>query len=312
MALTTDSSGIDFNGELAPLPPGGVSTHSAFYRLSGTTVAPEFGTFFLNVPDTADQNTNGVPDFYEVDQPVAITTTTGTFEHSIGIGPVTTTWSRPVNSKDGTCRLVMDSNKVAFTVAFEIQEFSGSLSYSNSVTNIVGIVSVAKRSQPARTLSGRVSLEKVSPDRVAMEAGVLTNEVGQFLAFDRVAKLDREGADYLDFLLFHDGDPNTREEDFVVWRLRIHDPNDADGNGVPDLSDAAGTRRPTLQLSRSSSQLLATIGGDIGKVHELQTVASLGQTNWSTTTSLTLTNDPQTFTLSLPTNRTAFWRVRVP
>jgi hypothetical protein len=77
--------------------------------------------------------------------------------------------------------------------------------------------------------------------------------------------------------------------------------------------DPTGTPgRPLLLKRKLTSNLLLSISGEIGRVHEVQEIASLIQTNWATTLSLTLTNDPQVVQLPLPTNAATFWRVRVP
>ena len=47
-------------------------------------------------------------------------------------------------------------------------------------------------------------------------------------------------------------------------------------------------------------------------MYEIQRIESLSQTNWTVVLSpLTVTNDPQTVLLPLPTNATSYWRVRV-
>ena len=119
---------------------------------------------------------------------------------------------------------------------------------------------------------------------------------------------------YYGFVDFDDGDPNTPDPDYLTWVLSIDDPNDSNGNGIPDFSDDPGPiveRKPALSLSLGSTNLLLSIRQGLGLACEIQRINSLGQTNWTAVSSLTLTNDPQSVPLSLPTNTASFWRLRV-
>ena len=92
----------------------------------------------------------------------------------------------------------------------------------------------------------------------------------------------------------------------------LDDPNDADHDGVPDLSDdirVAPPRAPILSLSRSATNLVLTISGETNRVYEIQEIAALTATNWQTVSLLTLSSDPQTVSLPLPPGP-RFWRLR--
>jgi hypothetical protein len=54
--------------------------------------------------------------------------------------------------------------------------------------------------------------------------------------------------------------------------------------------------------------VVLTIAGDVGHVHDIQQRPSVGASNWQTVNSVTLTSDPQNFTLSRPATNN-FWRV---
>jgi len=116
---------------------------------------------------------------------------------------------------------------------------------------------------------------------------------------------------YYGFVEFTDGDPNTGGYDYPLWQLSIDDLNDSDHDGIPDFSDDPATvvppRRPRLALARGETNLLLTISGDVGRLHRILEATNLAAGNWLTNLSLTLTNDPQTVFLPLPTSGVRFW-----
>jgi hypothetical protein len=150
-------------------------------------------------------------------------------------------------------------------------------------------------------------------DMLTLQAGVWTNASSQTLAFSsEIVYRDLSLAtNYYSFFEFADGDPNTAEADYYYWELSIDDPNDTDHDGIPDFSDdpLAPPRRPVLKLMRGTTNLWLRISGDTNHLHEIQSVTNLTSTNWLPVTSLMLTNDPQTNSLSIPT-RPTFWRAR--
>ena len=319
LELTTDSSGAaGINGELAPLPSGGLSSHATFFRLTGDVLfEPVNGTLFLNVPNLSDANTNGIPDFFETALAVAGVTTSGTFDGTDQSGKLSAAWQREANSKDGSCRLTMDAYNLTFTLKFEVQEFAGSLQYRNIAgePTITASANLTKTSQPAVTLSGSTVLTKGGSGSLALQSGTLRNSSGQASAYQNIDELERSGSRYIGQFFFKDGDPTTVFEDYVSWVLKIIDPNDSNRNGIPDLSDEGGIRAPPLlSLRQSGTNLLLGISGELGKLHRVESTPGLEKPVWAIAASVTLTNDPQTVLLRAPTNRTrtAYWRVSVP
>ena len=93
----------------------------------------------------------------------------------------------------------------------------------------------------------------------------------------------------------------------------IDDQNDANANGIPDFSDDPAVvtppRAPQLVLTLGASNLWLAVSRDMGHTNLIQEIASLKATNWQTTLSFMLTNDPQVISLPLPAATTRFWRV---
>ena len=314
LELTSDSpTTTDPNGELAPLPDGAPSTHGAFDRMTRHIFdEPVYGAFSLNVPAPEDSNTNGIPDFFEISQAVAATTTKGAFDDAVLSGKVTTTWSRSAGTNTGTCKLTMDSYGVTFIHTFQIQEYSGVLKYSTSATNVTGTVALTNVTAATRNLAGAVLFEKASPDQLKLGPGTWTSETKKAVAFQGAAQLDRNGSDYFGIFIFNDGDLSTSAEDYFIWLIKITDPNDANRNGIPDLSDEPVARRPSLTISRAGTNLLLSVSGEIGKAHQVEQTPALIPSNWTLATTLTPTNDPQVVRLTPPTNGVSFWRVKAP
>jgi hypothetical protein len=173
-------------------------------------------------------------------------------------------------------------------------------------------VQLSQVGQPSRTLSGAVKLDKVSPDKLRLQAGSWRNEAGQLLSYKAADNLNRQGNQYSDSFIFEDGDPATAEQDYLFWTIRIVDPNDNDSDGIPDISDGPVARRPVLAITLASTNVLLSISGELGKQHEIQQSLTLLPASWLVITNVTLTNDPQTISLRRITNPAAFFRARVP
>ncbi len=240
-------------------------------------------------------------------------------------GIVTAKWTRPAGFKDGTCILTLTSQmgfgKLGdFTHAFELIEYAGPLTYTPGASNVTGSVNLTQTGDPSSQFTGPISFIK-SPtnrfDELSLKHSVWTNASSQtFQIGNDIDSFLRDlvlKTNYYGFVDFDDGDPNTTDPDYYTWVLSIDDVNDSNGNGIPDFSDDVGSanaRPPSLTLTPGGASLSLSISGTVGRTHEVQQTTSLSQTNWTTVSSITLTNDPQTVPLSIPTTATSFWRVR--
>ena len=312
--LTTDSpTSSQVNNELAPLPLGAPTTHGTFFQLNGDIFFESIlGTLFLNVPDGTDLNVNGVPDFYEVGLSVESSASTGISQDIQSSSSVTGTWNREANRGSGSLRVEMGAYGLEFTHAFEIREFAGVLDYSVFDTSVTGFVAMTNAVNSTETLSGAVEFDKISSERLRLKAGAWTNEMDQVFEYQTTEALDRFGNQYLDLFAFNDGDPNTGIVDYVLWIITITDSNDADGNGIPDLSDAPISKRPELSVAVANGQLLFSISGELGRVYRLEQSDDLSGSDWTPILSVTLERNPQIFPVPLPANPATFWQVSVP
>ncbi len=313
--LTTLSPGV--NGELAPL--FGAYSHWSRFELYSFVFDEVFpGTLNLNTPAFADLNGNGFDDFFEVSRGVGAASS-GIYAFSGGgstLG-VTANWSRAAGSAAGTCTLNLQGYG-SFAHTFGLIEYTGPLSYTPGSTDVTGAADLVQTGNPAGLLRGPVRFVKSATNhfnQLALQPGVWTNGASQLFVFhnnlDFIQRDLTRQTNYHGYVDLEDGDLNTGEPDYVTWYLSIDDVNDYDHDGIPDFSDdPLLPRPPMLTLKRGATDLLLTIGGDIGRLHQVQEVGALSSTNWLTVLSVTLTNDPQTVSLPLPSVSTKYWRVR--
>lgn len=320
---TAAGQGADGNGELAPLfDPTAPTTHGCRFSLQSEIFPePMPGYFFLNVPPVVDANHDGVNDFFEVGMPVETATTRGAFIDDLTEedGTMSAIWSRDAGSAQGTCQLRLTSSYVqlTFNATFTLWEYDGRLAYAPASGSVTGLVNLADAAPASNTLAGPIALNVVNKDNLTWTAGAWTNGAGQAWSFQATAAGEtaaRTGTNYLGFLDATDGDPATGGAGFGTWILVIGDPNDANQNGIPDLTDPppVPVRAPVLSLTRNGGALWLSLQGDPGQSYRVEQNSALGTTNWTTVGSLVLTNDPALFALDPPTNRAVFYRVRAP
>lgn len=320
MEFTSGSVGVGeiANGELGVADSTAGTTHIAQFRLSSDTyIDPFTGILYLNVPSIGDANKNGLNDFMEPSQSVASVQTTGFIVDDLtgSEGTVTATWSRAAGTNRGTCTMDVNATylRATFVHSFELLNYTGTLHYTPDTNVVAGDVALHLFSDTNATLVGPVSIDKTNANQLHLEAGTWTNSAllnfGYFATYDG-EYITRTGTNYLGLLDVVDGNLDTTYVDYALWRLLISDPNDANKNGVPDLSDSMDTRLPSLKISRAAGQLQLSISSTVGRMHHVEFMNALGGTNqWSAVTNLTLATDPQIITLGAATNKTSFWRV---
>jgi len=320
--LTTLPSSV--NGELAPTFFGRPTHFSDFILNDPTEIDLIPGSLDLDTPPPLDANHNGFNDFFEVSQGVPTSVTTGTYQTPVDDGTVRATWGRSAGSSVGACVIQMTSKQfgqlLAFTHAFELLEYTGPLSYTPGTNRVTGTVDLRQTGAPQNRFVGPVEFVKSGADpynQLELQAGAWTNALSEWLPFFKDDSYQREvqwPTNYFGYLEFDDGDLSTPEWDFCYWAVSIDDVNDADQDGIPDFSDdpgAAPPRAPTVGVSLTASSVVLSIGGTVGRVHEIQGATSLSLKDWKPVQSVTLGSDPQTVSLTRPAAGEKFWRVRV-
>ena len=102
-----------------------------------------------------------------------------------------------------------------------------------------GTAKLTQRGNDANFFAGPMSPHPDQYESVALVGRQLDQCARENLGLFSNGSIDRDGPNYGDYFEFLDGDLSTTLPDYDLWIVIITDPNDSDGDGVPDLSDAA-------------------------------------------------------------------------
>jgi len=308
------------NDELAPLDLIDLPSHFAQFKLDDiTSVEPIYGELVVDV-SFADANDNGFLDFFEVSEAVQAVTEGAYNVPGFDQGTIQATWSRPAGVAEGTCTLRLVSSGFGalgdFNHRFRILEYAGTLDYTTGTNTVTARLDVRGTEDSNLRLTGPVELAKSQlPTRyeeLELLAGVWTNDVAETLTFAGTMlyrDLDYP-TNYYGFIDFDDGDLSTAAEDYWSWILSIDDSNDADSDGIPDLSDDSPVVvAPVLALRLVGGGLELEIRGTVGVSYRIQSKPLLGDGEWELFQTLGLTNSTQVLVLPLPETPGTFWRV---
>jgi hypothetical protein len=321
---TMDMTTFDFglNGELAPGFWGPAYTNGAYFELSEELGGEIYsGGMALDTPDLADANNNGFADFFEISQAVPSLQVQGAYnlpDFGTGWRAFNAMWYRDAGSGIGALTYTIPNpfgGNLSFYHQFELIEYAGPLANSpGSNANAVLASLSLTNANSMSTLVGPLSFVKSPTNRInrlTLQSTFLTNDARQVLTlYTNTTFVRRTGhpTNYYGNVEFDDGDLNTAGyEDYYTWQLSIDDPNDTDHDGIPDFSD--DPPGPQLSLTLGPTNLLLTIRGVVGRLHQIQETSNLSSGNWRTNLPLLLTNNPQTVAIPLPATTPTFWRV---
>jgi hypothetical protein len=189
--------------------------------------------------------------------------------------------------------------------------------YTPGSNTVTGSLNLVQTGYPTSLMQGTYQFTKVSTNRfnlLILQPGFWTNSATQSLSYTNM--LFRRDSpyttNYYGLVQFADGDPSTAAPDYIYWAWSINDTNDANHNGIPDFSDDPGSApaasAPLLTLAWTPTNVLVSVGGTVGHLHDVQQTFSLPATNWQTVVSVTLTNALQVVSIPYPSSATAYWR----
>lgn len=282
-----------------------------------------FAKLFLDVPDIGDDDINRVSDFFQVAMPVEAAESVGTFEDEFfGLVVVTATWNRPAGSAFGVCTMELEGDIVnaTFQVPFEIFQYVGTLRYEPN-TNVVAEVSLQRQGAPG-TLAGVWNLSEIAPGELTFPGDQWRDEGGnvyELIPADEIevylTHITRQFYNGLAGLV--DGMPATpATEEYVLWEFNVFDPNDADEDRLPDLSDppaAVGPAvTPVVSVVVEDQFLRLRITARKGQSVIIERKATLGAAEWSEVETVSLAEDTVTKNLPLSGDDSDFYRVRTP
>lgn len=299
LAFSTTDDGTS-NGELYAFGSGQYESTATLHYPGSDALGPLVGALELTTPLSGDLNVNGVTDFLEVDRAIAKTTTTGTIDIDDGMevsqGTVTATWTRAAGSAVGTVEMKVSLpdfgfQSLAFNSSFEIFQYKGTLTYnrnSNAVTASVNL----PRQGAAGSFVGSMPMTRTSD--FDLDRAAVTWKGPGGLDFALLGSNDIEDAPlpvnyvakqfYAGLIVLADGDPTTPfADEYDFFDLLIEDPNDTDGDGLPDLTDSLSVApvRPTLAATLAAGNVRVRVtGGTAGGRVAVERSPALPSSEW--------------------------------
>ncbi|HXG46586.1 MAG TPA: Ig-like domain-containing protein [Methylomirabilota bacterium] len=257
LTLTSGNGGISPNSEVRPRA-GQDGVYEADYlvmvqtNLESNASIEEYGSVVLDLP-TTDSNSNGVPDVLEADlafNTTATGTSTSDFPGRTNFS-VAVAFTRPASNSYGTYVFAStnDTNGVSFEGNFQVLNLAGTAAYSRSNQNRIEF-NVQVVGFP-RVFTGSTTFTTPNANQIALPQFTLRTTNNVTLTTLPVT-LTRSGSRYVGTLQFADGELGTSWKDFLEWIVVLDDPNDANADGTPDLSDptqAPDTTAPTLTIT---------------------------------------------------------------
>ncbi len=329
------------NGELAfldepgvdPVTGDSVMQNSAFKLTAPGFGVPIEGEIYFETPQL-DTNRNGVDDIFEVDLAQPSTSKKG-FLTFVSIadetvnGTVVAQWERAAGSTRGTVQLKISfpGYQQTFLHPFEVFEYAGSLNYQRTGTNVTASVDLLRQGAVG-ALSGAWPLHIADADSLRQDGGAwvagkpeLKFEATSLDGGVPIYDVLRGGlnTNYFGALQYLHGSPvDPVPLDYALWNFDIFDPNDADHDRIPDLTDpdfTGGT--PPLTVPKITIVLEAVaprlhLTGGTNTDYVIEKSDSLGPVVWSPIS----TNRPTAIggiDVPLPTkgaNGLRFWRAR--
>lgn len=228
------------------------ASHVAFYTLKDSSgVLVSEGDIQLHLPPVTDLNHDGMPDFFDVAQAVTAAKSKGEFFDFDGEGSIDANWNRAKDSGSGTCVMHLNGEISGLPVDFDITStfelivYEGAFTYKSEDLAITGPVELSLAGvQPGpdvdRTLQTSLRLTRQSPEALLMQPADWTNEsAGKYVA--EPFGVTRFGSRYATAVAFDFG---GGKNGYLSWIFALTDSSDADGDGVPDLSDDPGVTPP--------------------------------------------------------------------
>ncbi|MCS7089827.1 MAG: hypothetical protein RMN51_01055 [Verrucomicrobiota bacterium] len=311
------------NGELFPIFQATPYTHVSILTLTDQTSSEEaLGNIILEVP-AQDGDADGIPDFFEVNFSVQSTTRGSYTIQGYGRGVVEARWSRSAGHATGTCifefRLNAFQSLAVFTHTFELMEYFGPLRYNIGRGGVSATLSLARVAAEGSLQSAQVRLHRSADDPthgLVFEPGAWLDEFSQIWPHgtNYLFRGDQPGNLYTGYFDFEDGWSGTPEADYRTWFCAVRDPNDSDGDGIPNLSDdpIADFRATRLWMRRAGTWLeLGIEASAVPLSCQLLATARLDVPDWNVVLSAAVTNPSQVLLRFQPTGNAGFWRLRV-
>ena len=231
---------IIYSGELRPRFGQNGTYEADYVTYDSLGFWRDHGTFSASLP-TTDSDGNGLADVAQKNK-TGNAPFSGTVVSDFGtVFSVNGSLTRAANSTAGSFSVTLttpgyppithNGNLYLLTVsgAATYSRLSGEISFSLIETLPYG---------GTRTLTGTGRFGVPNANQIAVQQFTVQSNDG-FVYTILPMTLNRTGNRYLGNLRLADGNPDTYWQDYINWVVEVTDPNDTNGNGIPNLTDLA-------------------------------------------------------------------------
>lgn len=322
----------DVNGEWYVSDGNTTYFTDALLRVPGFADPLDF-SFNIDLPATGDTDLDFVTDFFEVSRAISGETTTGTLLYDDGVesytGQVNATWNRPAGATTGTVLLRVNLLRdlglpiLTFSHTFEIYQYQGTLNYAVKGARVEATVDLSRQGRAGR-FNGPFPMGRRSHAELEFSATNWTGPDGETYSVlgstDTAEELlltrGATGTNYYGSFFFVDGVPSTPfPDEYDLWDVQILDPNDENGNHLPDLTDGTEFIPPAglvVALKNTGGQLTLTVTAKTGLQIFVERRSVLDAADWVPVETRTLAADSEVVELGALTEIAQFYRARTP
>jgi Immunoglobulin domain len=263
-----------------------VDSYEADFATYNQGVFSEYGSVWLSLPST-DADGNGLPDICQSNRAVNLTgfqARTGAFYSDSPFprtdGVTALAMARSTNQVIGNYTIKLSSEPNPANGTFQSLNISGGVSYNRAAGTMTFTFAITDPPvlQPgqSRTVTGSANYSANNPNQIVVQPFTVAGG-GVGYTFKDGMVLTRSGSRYVGSATLNDGVPETSWRDFVDWVIEINDPNDWDGNGIPDISDTIPTPpfiitqpQPKTAVLTSNVTFSVTAGGSTPLTYQWQ------------------------------------------
>ncbi len=245
-SLLIDSRTSTVSGELRPRASTPGLYEGGYGQVTPVAVV-DYGSYAVSIP-TADADSNGIPDLIQYDRAGSFTASGSGFSAAGGLTfSISVQFSRSAGSATGTYTSTTQNSagqSNAVSGVYSLLSYQGTATYQRTSTNTLNI-SITGLFQNSTTLTGSTTYTTSGPDQLSYAAFTARDSTGTNYSI-RAGGLTRDGNVYRGDLSLVDGMPQTSWADFLNYAFQFTDLNDADGDGIPDLTDPQAGQAPLI------------------------------------------------------------------
>ena len=232
-----------FSDELRPRQARPGVYESDYIIFDSTDSAIQSGSFTLTLP-TTDLDQNSLPDVLQKRFPGNVVVSGGGRSDMPQVVPFVLHGQlyRSAGSVSGTYVIKSTTSgaggtTIRYTGKFRLPSIEGTAEYIVGSPNQISFSLTSLNPENGdTTLTGSTTYTIANVNQLQLAEFTLTSDTGE-LTFVPASTFNRVGRRYIGKLALPDGAPDTYWPDYKKWVVEIRDRNDADADGIPDLTD---------------------------------------------------------------------------